>query len=200
MAEYQPFNPETDEEYNARGGRVIVPGSKAQREYQKWEQFQTKWTAGGEPGNPYVYRHFPMMLYKAERKDGNVSCMLPQPNPMDFANPAEFNRVSENVDRFNRDCQKIVNSEQEMQKEMEAGWRESPQEAIDYVHSVETDRATATAHREYEDRNLSDAAKREVAAIKTEAGGEHQPEIKEVKKRACSKCGETGHNARSCKA
>jgi len=200
VVEYMPSDPENDAEYNARGGKVITPGSKSQREYQKWEQFKTKWTADGEPGNPYKFREFPMMVYKAFREDGNVMCMMPQPSPLAFKEATDLQRAQAYAEQFNKKCQMTVFDSAEYQKAMEGGWRESPQEAEQYVHNIETERANITAAREYEDRNMSEMAKREIAEAKAAVGGEHVPEVVEAPKRKCSKCGETGHNARSCKA
>lgn len=129
---------------------VITPESELGKEMSRWER-------------PYVYSAFPKMLYMAHRRaDGVVSVGEP------------------NDDSFTRGCQRTVASEQEMQQALEEGWRKTPQEALERHEGKSKAIADAAAHRNYEDRNMSDAAKEEAEELDEEAGMEHVPEIPET--------------------
>lgn len=167
------------------GGVVITPGSNYQREFGKFEQFHSKYTGDEGPGNPYRYRAFPKMVYIAKKYKGKVVCMAAPPHPLEFANPKEYERADEQAALFTKECQRIVANEAEYQKAMEAGYRESPAEAVEHAMSREEKKADATAERNWDDRNMSDAAKAEARAKEEAAGAEHLPEIprEPVKKR-----------------
>jgi hypothetical protein len=104
------------------------------------------------------------------------------PDPLAFEKPDHYHRACEAHDRFNQSCTLIVKDEMEMQKAMEGGWRESPSEAVTCL--IERDKLISRqdAHREYEDRNMSEAARAEVAAVKDARGGEPVPEKVEERK------------------
>lgn len=176
MSEFDalPKNPETDPQWNQEPGIAVVPGSHYANYMQKFEQFPSKY--GQTPGNPYVYRPFPKMLYKAYRVNGAPVCLGAPPDPLAFDNPGHYQRAEAQARQFSESCQKIVKDEVEMQKAFEMGWREDPPAAIAAL--IEKDKIVSQhdAHREYEDRNLSDAAKAEVQAIKDARGGEPVPE------------------------
>ena len=180
-SEFKPFNQENHPEWNREPGIVIVPGSNYANEMQKFEQFPGRY--GGSPGNPYTYRAFPKMVYRAEHWNGKAACMAAQPDPMEYLDPREWERVEELSRRFSERCQRIVKDEAEYQRAMEDGWRESPSEAVEYLLARDRARADATAHRNHEDRNMSAQAKAEAATAVAEAGGEHLPEIPERPRR-----------------
>lgn len=181
--EYRPRNQERDPNYNREPGIAIIPGSNYAKEMAKFEQFDSKFTAGSRPGNPYVYRPFPKMLYRAQHHNGVAICMGAPPRPDDFANPNEYERACRQAEQVTRDCQKIVNNELEMSRAMEDGWREDPAKAVEYLRNRDKERSTVTAHRNYEDRNMSEPAKREIAAAIEAVGGDHIPEIPEQPKK-----------------
>src|SRR5262245_54529633 len=91
--EYKPRNQDTDPLYNREPGIALVPGSNFVKEVAKFEQFHSPFTIGAQPGNPYTYRPYPKMLYKADKFNGKIVCMGAHPNPMEFMNPAEFERA-----------------------------------------------------------------------------------------------------------
>jgi len=177
--EFKSLNQEDprNTEYNQKGGIIVVPGSPTAREYEKWEQFNSKW--GQNPGNPYKYREFPRMLYKADRINGKPFVMFPDPVAYDYPTRDAFKAAMERKKSFDRNCQMIVKDESEMSRAVEAGWRPTVEEAI--AHALKRDEAvsTATAEREYADRNASEAAQREIRAAKEAVGNEHLPEIPE---------------------
>jgi len=175
--EFKPVNQEKDSRFNAEPGIVVIPGSNYANEMQKFEQFPSKY--GGSPGNPYRYKPFPKMLYRAENYKGKACCMAAPPDPHDFADPREYERADEGARRYSEKCQKIVGNEQEMSRAMEDGWRESPDAAVTYLLGKDKAKSTDTAHRNYEDRGMSDAAKAE-AKRATEEAGEHLPAIPEA--------------------
>ena len=167
---------ESDPRYNAEGGIAIIQGSAHQREMAKFEQFpHSKW-AFGNPGNPYTYRPFPKMLYKAERWNGKLACQEAPPQRYEFKDDKSFILAEEATLRWNANHQLTVKDEVEMSRAMESGWRETPQDALDFAHARDEAHATAIAHTNYEDRHLSDAAKAEKLAAENEAG-EPLPEI-----------------------
>jgi hypothetical protein len=176
MTEYKPFNQDSDPTYNREPGIAVIPGSNYQKEMAKHEQFpHDKW-AFGNPGNPYTYRPYPKMLYRAEHFNGQVRCMAAPPDSYDFKDDREFKRAEEAALRFTDKCQRIVNSQEEQARAWEDGWRESPAEAVARLEARDRELSTAAAHRAYEDRNMSEAARREIAAELKDAD-EHLAEV-----------------------
>lgn len=171
-----PFNQETDRRYNVEPGIAVIPGSNLQKEMAKFEQFHSKWTDGSGPGNPYRYRPFPKMLFRAERRGGPIECMAPPPDRYEYRDDRAFQHAEEAARRFTEKCQRIVKDEREYTRAMEEGWRESPQEAIAFCNERENAISREVAHRNYDDRNLSEQAKAEITAAELEAG-EPLPEI-----------------------
>jgi hypothetical protein len=130
-----------------------------------------------------VEREFPKMLYRAEHYHGKALCMAAPPDPIEFPTGREFEHADEAARKFSEKCQREVNDEREMSRAMEDGWRESPKEAVKYLRGRERDRSTAEAHRNYEDRNMSDLAKREIAEEREARGGEHIVSMPEKRRR-----------------
>jgi len=175
----KPFNESTDPTWNAEPGIARVPGSNFLKEMAKFEQFHSPWTAGtAGPGNPYVKREYPKMLYRAQHYQGKALCMAAPPDPIEFKDPREFERADESAKRFTEKCQRIVGDEAERSRAMEDGWRENPVEAVECLLARDRAVSTETAHRNHDDRNMGELAKREIAAAVQEAGGEHIPELK----------------------
>jgi len=175
------FNPETAPDYNREPGIVIVPGSNYAKEMAKFEQFPSKY--GETPGNPYTYRPFPKMVYKADIYQGKVVCMAAPPDPIAFQNPSDCQRAEEHALRFNQKCQRTVNDDRELQIAMETGFRESPAEAITYLEGRMRSEANAAAERNWEDRNMSEKAKVEAAVAVKKAfdeEGSHLPAVPET--------------------
>ena len=144
---------------------VISPESELGKEMAKWNK-------------PYVYRPFPKMLYRAQRRpDGIVS--VGESDDMLFSRGTVARPGA--AEAFNNSCQKTVNSEDELRRELERGWRETPGEAMAFFESREKGVSTAAAHRAYEDRNMSDKAKAEASEADA-ATMEHVAEVP-VKKR-----------------
>ena len=117
-------------------------------EYNKEMQ---KWEA------PYVHKEWPKMVFRAIRKEG------------------EGYWVVTGSDAIRAKTQKIVNDEFELQRAHESGWRPSPQEAIDFANKRFSDKSELEAARNYEDRNMSEAAKREAEEFASSAEDPLEP-------------------------
>ena len=150
-------------------GVVITPESELGKELAKWEKKNYNPDA---PENQY-----PRMLYMAqERPDGIVSvgevsdrlCSEPGAGIQDGA-----------AANFTKRCQRIVKNENEERVALEQGWRRTQQEARDRIEDKKRIIADAAAHRAYEDRNMSDKAKAEVAAVEA-ATEQHVAEVPEA--------------------
>jgi hypothetical protein len=114
---------------------------------------------------PYKFEQFPQMLYRAIRRDDGVVVVGDMRD-----------------ERLDKQCHRTVLSEPERQQALEGGWRESPAEALALFEAKQRSIGEATAHRHYEDRNMSPAAQAEAAAADA-ATPEHVPEVKEAKRR-----------------
>lgn len=170
------FNENTDPEWNTEPGIAVIPGSKFQKHMAQFEQFPYSKFANGNPGNPYVYRPFPKMVYRAQDYNGKNVCNAVEPDISEFANQGEWQRALTKANRFNQECQLIVNNEQELQRAFEANYRESPQEAIALLESKKAAHARAAAELNYEERRMSEPARREVAAERAATDG-HLAEV-----------------------
>lgn len=178
------FDQERSRDWNREPGITIVPGSNYAREMEKFEQFASKY--GQSPGNPYKYRPYPKMLYRAQVWQGRIACMASASDPLAFPNPADYQRADEQARRFTEECQRVVKDEREYQAALENGYRETPAEAVEYLEARQRAQGQAAAERNYADRNMSEAAKAEAAEAVQEAfseRGEHLAAVPEKKRR-----------------
>lgn len=122
---------------------------------------------------PYVFQPYPRMVYKA------------RPHPVTGKASAGFGadiveplsgRVLHNAEQFAASCQMIVNSDSEFANAMNAGWRETPDKAVNFYEERENKISTATAERHYSDRKMSEKAQAEAKAV-DESTDQHVPEI-----------------------
>lgn len=107
---------------------------------------------------------FPMMLYRAHEVDGKVMCMDVYPKSFRYSNMEMYRMACEAVDNFNLSCQITVNSDTEYNQKRAEGWRDDPKEAYDYAMKLHDDIVRAAAERNYQDRNMSEKARGEIAA------------------------------------
>ena len=109
---------------DAPGGLVINPHSALGKELRKWEQFKTELVPRGtQPGNPYVYRPYPKMLYKAQRQaNQQAACLAPVPDPYAHATAEEYQRACLAVESFNRSCTRTVDDESAERLARGQGW------------------------------------------------------------------------------
>lgn len=158
---------------------VVTAESEYGKELIKWEQHDTKRISGDwTPGNPYKFRPYPKMLYRAaKRQDGSVGCMDGVPHPLSFPNAEAHDRAAQAVEHFNRGCYMVVETEEAEARAKADGWRNTVPEALAHAHKRDTDDLKAAAHRAYEDRNMSPAAQAEAAQAEAEAGIKQLGEI-----------------------
>lgn len=165
---YSPKNQEQDPRYNREPGIQITPGSNYAKYMESFEQFPSKF--GNSPGNPYKFREFPQMLYRAEKFQGQVRCMATPPDSAEYTNMKEWEQHVQLAERFTKGCQLVVKDEVERSRAFELGWRADPAAAVEFALSRDRAAVRATAERNYEDRGMTDKAKAEKKAIEAEAG------------------------------
>jgi hypothetical protein len=160
---------------------LVNPESEETKEMAKWEQFPSKWTLGSAPGNPWTMRAYPWMLYKAKQlPNGKWSVAEEPPAYFGYRDAQEWDRACQGAAAFTASCQRTVNSEAEHQKARAEGWRDNPTEAMELVEVLNTGLSDAAAERNYQDRNMSEKAKAEVAKVEADHFG-HLGEIPEQK-------------------
>lgn len=163
------------------GGIVLNPNSELAKELRKWEQFPGIY--GKTPGNPYVYREYPRLLYKAQKLvNGKYSVGEVPPDPMLFETAAKLERATLMVERFNKSCQLVVGNDQELSREHDKGWRKTQQEALDYAEALEIDMATAAAEAAFHAKRMSASAQAEFAKANAETH-EHIVDVQPKRKR-----------------
>jgi hypothetical protein len=167
-------------------GVIISPESELGKELQKWEQFP-RYNASNElipAGNPYQFRPYPKMLYKAfERPNGKIECLTGEPNARFFKDPTDYDFAMREAAAFNRDCHSIVKDAQAHEAAKAQGWRDTPQEAIAYLNGLKDDIARAAAEAAYTAKGMTEKARGEFDAL-TDATSEHVVDVKGTKKGA----------------
>jgi len=155
-------------------------------ELAKWEQHDTRYVArdkGLAPGNPYAFRPYPKMLYKAHRlSNGKWSTTMPVPASYEFQRDQDWDRACQSAEAFGRQCQTIVNSEDEHRKLEAEGWRETQHGALEFQESLQKAVSDAAAEANYRDRNMSEKALAEKAEFEADNFG-HQPVVPEASER-----------------
>lgn len=157
-------------------GRKLSPSSDEAKELAKFEQWPTPWAP--KPGNPYKYRPFPKMVYRAAKWMGKIACHAVVGPGWEFKS-AEERRIKEaSAEDFTKSCQRIVENEEQLQKAYEEGYRGDPLEAENFLQAREKAISTGAAERHYSDERMSEKAQREAAAADAETA-EHLPAIPE---------------------
>jgi len=157
------------------------PESEETKERARHEQFHSEWTIGGlQPGNPYVYRQYPMMLFQARQVPGNGrwAVALEPPSRHGFRDHMDWDMACSHAASFTASCQRTVNNEAEHKRAREEGWRDSQGEALEFRAALDKMIGDEAAARNYRDRNMSEKAKAESDAIQAETFG-HVPSIPE---------------------
>lgn len=159
-------------------GRVISPESEEGKELAKWEQFPANWNGNVvQAGNPYVYRPFPKMLYKAtKREDGRIVCLESEPAMSAFLTMDSYQREVARVHAHNASACLTVGSADEMERAVRQGWVEgSPLDAIARLKAFEDEIANAAAEANAKAVGMTDKARRE-RNKRESATDEHVPE------------------------
>lgn len=143
-------------------GVVVNPDSELGREMAKWEK-------------PWVYVEYPRMLYKAFKRDnGKVMCL---DNPLMYRDEAG----ALGAEAFNRQCQRIVRSDDERARAEAEGWRATVKDALDHFEALEQAIAQAAAEANFGVRRMSEQARAEKAAADAETH-EHVTDVVPVKR------------------
>lgn len=159
-------------------GRVITPDSEEGKELLKHEQWPAHWNGTTyQPGNPYVYRAYPRMLYRAVKKEnGKVVCMEPAPQPDFFEKQHEFDRAIRLNDALNKSCQKMVDSEAAHLLAKGQGWCDTASEALEQFEKEQIAIGDAAAMRHFTDKRMTPRAQAEAHAI-DEAASDHVADV-----------------------
>ena len=155
----------------------ISPDSAYGRELAKHEQFPVPWAP--RPGNPYKFREYPRMVYRATEhpRSGQRVVLMPIPQRHEFATDDQYRLGLFEAETINRKVTKIVNDDTEFQKAMEAGWRPSPVDALEFAKARHDSQGEAAAERNWQDRNMGEKAKAEAATAEAAAPLVHLAEI-----------------------
>lgn len=170
-----------DEE--APGGIVINPHSALGKELRRWEQHRTELVPRGtNPGNPYVFRPYPKMLYRAQQSgSGKVYCLMPPPHPYGYDRPELYDRAVMEKEAFDKSCQCIVRDEAEELIKRGQGWAESPAAALELYEREQQAIGNAAAEAAYAAQRMSATAQAEFAAA-GEQTHEHVTDVTPVRK------------------
>lgn len=162
--------------------RVLDPASEEANELRKWEQHPTRFalTPDGEmkPGNPYVKREYPKMLYKAIKvpTTGKVVCMVQPPKIHEFPDLNSYQHHMLIAEEINRQCTMTVANEAEERQKKNEGWRNSGQEALDHFEACEQAIGNAAAEAEFARRRMSQQANEEYQAA-SDATHQHVTDV-----------------------
>jgi len=153
-----------DEE--APGGLVINPHSALGKELRKWEQHRTELVPRGtNPGNPYVYREYPKMLYRAQRlPNGQSGCLAQHPDPYQFERADQFERAVLMVESFNRSCTRVVSDESQERIAIGQGWALDPKAAMAVYEQEQQAIGNAAAEAAYAAQGMTSKAREELKA------------------------------------
>jgi len=159
---------------------VINPASALGKELLKWEQHPGP--LGRNPGNPYTYRPYPRMLYKAQTMpNGQVRCLMPTPHPLDYVTPEAWNFAVQQKEHFDQRCCKVVHSESDERIARGQGWCDDPVKAMAQHEAEQTEIFTASAEMAYSAARMSEPAQREVTEAEN-ATHEHVVDVKGAKR------------------
>ncbi len=156
------------------------------RELAKFEQFPSDITvlAGKPPGNPWKFRPYPRMLYRAQRHpiNGKWALFMDMPKRYDYPTENQWEMASEQARQFAAGCQRTVESEREHKAAREEGWRDSAKEALESKEQERIAAGDEAAARNFRDKGMSEKALAEVAEAEAAHFG-HLPEIPEKPRR-----------------
>lgn len=144
-----------------------------------YEQFQQDVPHGLKPGNPYEYREYPLMMYRASKMpNGQYACGMDFPFNFGFRDDKEYERAVEQALAFTKSCQREVKNEHERSTARSQGWRDSAPEALEYQESLRKLVGDEAAAANFRDKNMSEKALAEKAKLEAATFG-HLAEIPE---------------------
>jgi hypothetical protein len=166
-------------------GVVIQPDSELGKELQRWEQFPVR-TSTGETlpaGNPYVFRPYPKMLYKAHPfRTGKTLCFAPAVSPFGWTDPNQYQQALIEADAFNKSCQRIVGSESDHAIAKGQGWCETPDLALAFHEQQQDAIGQAAAEAAYSVQRMGEKARGEFDAA-SDATDVHVTDVPAPKRR-----------------
>jgi hypothetical protein len=179
---YPPDRHPLDEEL--QGGVVLNPHTEYARELRKWEMFPSHLTPPGtRPGNPFVQRDYPLMLYRATMhpRTGKGECLLPLPNAYDF-DPGRMDLYDQAINAvmsWNREHQNVVPDAAARAVAEGQGWCLTPAAAVARYEQTQLEIANAAAEAAHRAARMSPPAQREY----TEASAETSAHVVDVQPR-----------------
>lgn len=168
---------------------MISPHSELGKELRRWEQHPGP--LGRNPGNPYVFREFPKMLYRAETHpvSGQATCMKARPNPWEFihipdreARAQFYDEACQQAELWNKEHQKIVRDEFEERIAKGQGWANTVAGALERFEQDQQQIAEAAAQTAFHAQRMSDKARAELAAADASTD-QHVVDVRPRKKR-----------------
>lgn len=187
-----------------------VTHTEHDKEMARWEMDERDVPRGLKPGNPYRLGNehgkagalYPRMIYKAARVppglpgQGKFACSVAEPRRFGYRDDDEWNAAKQEAQRFTEDCYKVIEDEDAFLKHKGQGWCATPNEAVDLAEKERVKTGNTRAERNWEERNLSDAARAEVDAHDAEHFG-HQVDMPEkpIVRRIAKGKGKAGKSA-----
>lgn len=105
---------------------------------------------------------YPRMLYRANRlPNGKPSAGEVPPHPAYCVDDKDFERKTAFVESFNRQCQRIVHSEEQERMARGQGWSLTQGDALDLYEKQQQELAHAAAQAEFYAKRMSDKAQAE---------------------------------------
>lgn len=128
--------------------------SEYDKEMRKWDLPKSQ---GGY--NIDHFEKYPQSLYKAFRDEtGKARCR--DLSGLYTSDPV----IQARSDAFNKKCEFVVRNEDEYQRAIRDGWRDTQQEALDLLEAYQQDIAKAAAEAAYSVQRMSEKAKAEYDA------------------------------------
>jgi hypothetical protein len=142
---------------------VVTPESALGKELWRWDH-TTRETNPHDPAitgmRPATFQAFPKMIYKAVKTaTGKVVCMPPLPQPVGFLSPNEYFQAYAQAEAIQKQCFKLVDSDEALRVAKGQGWTESPDEAIAQFEREEQALGNAAAEAAFQAQRMSDKAR-----------------------------------------
>lgn len=160
------------QEEDVTPGIVHNPNTPYSKEMARWDK--PKRDGGHRPNG---FEAFPMMVYRAQVKaNGQAACL---DFPHYVGDPAKDMQEDIRIAAFNRSCQMIVRSADELDRYTAQGWYSGPAEALEGHQRQQKELADIAAARHFQDARLGELARAE-AQRADDATHQHVPAIPET--------------------
>lgn len=148
-------------------GVVINYESELGKELLKWEQFPKHMADGTvlQPGNPYTYRPYPKMLYKAQQwRNGKMLTAAPAVSPFGWTDPNQYQQALLEAEAFNKTCYRIVKDEGQHAIAKGQGWVETQPDALEQAEQDRADAMREAAEAAFAAQGMGEKARAEFDA------------------------------------